>query len=283
MNKFYIYTAFLAFLSCSGEKNKYKSPAGYDLNNPEKFTVPDALNEISGISFYRGKSDTLYGEQDEEGKLFYLHLGDKKTSHVKFGKKGDYEDLAIVNEQVILLRSDGILFSFPFTEIHQEEATGVKEWNDLLPAGEFEGLYADARDNRLYVLCKQCNNDKTSESVTAYILQLQPDGSITQNGSGSINVKTIQELAGEKKFKFHPSGFANNPHTQQWYIISAVNNLLVIADNSWNVKEVYPLDPSLFRQPEGIAFDNESNLYISNEGDDISKGNVLKFVFKNVN
>jgi uncharacterized protein YjiK len=49
------------------------------------------------------------------------------------------------------------------------------------------------------------------------------------------------------------------------------------------VKEVYPLNPALFRQPEGIAFDNENNLYISNEGDDISKGNVLKFVFKKNN
>jgi uncharacterized protein YjiK len=56
--------------------------------------------------------------------------------------------------------------------------------------------------------------------------------------------------------------------------------LLVIADNEWNVKEVYHLDPARFRQPEGICFDNDNNLYISNEGDDLSEGNVLKFAFK---
>jgi uncharacterized protein YjiK len=59
--------------------------------------------------------------------------------------------------------------------------------------------------------------------------------------------------------------------------------MLVIADNDWTVKEVYPLDRATFRQPEGIAFDGENNLYISNEGDDMSKGNVLKFVFKKNN
>jgi uncharacterized protein YjiK len=270
-------------LSCNGKKDVYKSPLSYDLSEPEKFSVPDALNEVSGISYYKGKSDTLYAQQDEEGKLFYLHLGDKKAGNIKFGKKGDYEDLAIINEQVILLRSDGTLFSFPFTEIHQEEITAVKEWSGLLPDGEFEGLCADEKNNRLYVLCKQCSNDETSKAVTAYILQLQPDGSITQSESASVNVKTIEKLADEKKLKFHPSALAKNPQTQQWYIISAVNQMLVIADNDWTVKEVYPLDPATFRQPEGIAFDIENNLYISNEGDDISKGNVLKFVFKKNN
>jgi uncharacterized protein YjiK len=283
MNKKYLYILFIVFLSCSGNKNENKSPLGYDLNQPETFNMPEALNEISGISFYKGNSDTLYAEQDEEGKLFYLHLGDKKASHVKFGKKGDYEDLAIINEQVIMLRSDGTLFSFPFKEVQQEEVTDVKEWAGLLPDGEFEGLYADAKNNLLYVLCKHCGDDETTKAITAYILKLQSDGSITQSGSASVNVKVIEELAGEKKLKFHPSALAKNPQTQQWYILSAVNEMLIVADNDWKVKEVYRLDAGTFRQPEGIAFDGENNLYISNEGDDISKGNVLKFVFKKTN
>jgi uncharacterized protein YjiK len=282
MNKPLLYILFLVFLSCTGKKD-FKSPRGYDLNKPEKFSMPESINEISGISFYKGNKDTLYAEQDEKADLFYLHLGDKKAGHVKFGKKGDYEDIAIVNEQVILLRSDGTLFSFPFSERHQEEVAAVKEWDKLLPAGEFEGLYADEKNNRLYVLCKHCADDETSKAITAYILQLQPGGGIIPNGNTSIDVKTIEKLAGEKKIKFHPSGWAQNPQTQQWYIISAVNKMLVIADSDWNVKEVYQLDPAIFRQPEGIAFDSENSLYISNEGDELTMGNVLKFVFKKNN
>jgi len=280
MIKLYTFIPFLVFLSCAGKKTEDKNPLGYDLSKPEKFIMPSVLHEISGISFYRGSSDTLYAEQDEAGKVFYLHPGDKEAGSVKFGKKGDFEDMAIVKEQVIMLRSDGILFSFPFNKIHQKETTNTKEWDGLLPDGEFEGLFADAKDNKLYVLCKHCSDDETTKAVTASILQLQPNDSISKSGSVSISVKKIEELAGEKKFKFHPSALAKNPQTQQWYILSSVNKMLVIADNDWTVKEVYRLDPAIFRQPEGITFDNKNNLYISNEGDDTSEGNVLKFVYK---
>lgn len=278
MNKHFLAISFIIFLSCSAKDGKYGSPKGFDLTNPEKFSMPDALTEISGITFYKGNNDILYAEQDEEGKLFWLHLGDNKADHVKFEKKGDYEDIAILNEQVILLRSDGVLFSFPLSEIHQEEIANTKKWEGLLPEGEFEGLYAD--DNQLYVLCKHCKDDETTKAINAYMLLMQPDGSFKQNGNGTIDVKTIEKLAGENKFKFHPSAFAKSPKTNQWFILSAVNKMLVLADKDWNVKEVYHLDPAKFRQPEGIAFDKDNNLYISNEGDDLSAGNVLKFAYK---
>jgi hypothetical protein len=283
MNRLYLFSLFLTFLSCSGEDDGFTSPPGYNLTKPEKFTMPDVLNEISGISFYKGDKDTIYAEQDEEGKLYYLHLGDTKASHVKFGKRGDFEDVAITNDWVIMLRSDGILFSFPFKDVRHEETTNVNEWDGLLPAGEFEGLYADAADNKLYVLCKHCSNDETREAISTYILQLKPDGSIVQDGSASISVKSIEKLSGEKKIKFHPSALAKNPKTQQWYILSSVNKMLVIADNAWNITAVYKLNPAVFRQPEGICFDSQNNLYISNEGDKISKANVLKFIFKKGN
>ncbi|RZK63080.1 MAG: SdiA-regulated family protein, partial [Pedobacter sp.] len=35
-----------------------------------------------------------------------------------------------------------------------------------------------------------------------------------------------------------------------------------------------------FNQPEGIAFDRDNNLYISNEGGDLSAGNILMFKLK---
>jgi uncharacterized protein YjiK len=280
MNKNYLLALLMVGLSCSGQKQQYKSPAGYDFNKPKKFIMPESLHEISGIGFYKGNKDTLYAEQDEEGKLYHLHPGDKKLTSAKFAKAGDYEDMALLNEQVIILKSDGKLFTFPFAERNHEEITDTREWKGLLPEGEFEGMYADEKNSQLWILCKHCGDDETTKAITAYMLTMQPDGSLARGASAILSVKTIEKITGENKFKFHPSALGKSPVTGQWFIVSSVNKMLVIADSDWNVKEVYQLDPSLFRQPEGIAFDNENNLYISNEGDELSDGNVLKFVFK---
>ena len=113
---------------------------------------------------------------------------------------------------------------------------------------------------------------------TVFSLKLSVDGSLKNAGQFNIDVKKIEELTGKKKIAFHPSALSKNPQTNEWYILSSVNRLLVIADLNWNVKEVFSLNPGLFGQPEGIAFDKASNLYISNEGDRLRPGNVLKFI-----
>src|SRR5436190_20047673 len=88
------------------------SPPGYDLSKPKIYKMPSVLEEISGIALNHGKTDTIYAEQDEEGKLFYFHLGDTEIKHTKFSKRGDYEDVAISNGLVIMLRSDAVFFTF---------------------------------------------------------------------------------------------------------------------------------------------------------------------------
>jgi uncharacterized protein YjiK len=65
--------------------------------------------------------------------------------------------------------------------------------------------------------------------------------------------------------------------TSEWFIISAVNKLLVVTDDKWKIKETCLLSSNIFNQPEGITFDSTGTLYISNEGDDLSEGNILKF------
>ncbi len=265
-------------LSCR-QKQVFTSPKGYDLNKPVKYLLPENLTEISGIAFHQGKTDSLYAEEDNDGRVYYFHLGDKQVKYAKFGKKGDFEDMAIYKGQVIMLRSDGVLFSFPFGEI-RSEITGTRSWEGLLPDGEYEGLCADEQAGLLYVLCKHCVGEHTSESNTGYILKLATDGSIIKSGKFSLNVASIASMAGEKKISFHPSGLVKNRLTKQWYILSSVNKVLVVADANWKVQSVYPLDPALFRQPEGITFDGQNNLYISNEGDEISPGNVLRFNYQ---
>lgn len=247
----------------------------YNLGKPEKFSMSESLVEISGICFYKGNSDTVYAIQDEEGKLFRVKWGVKKPLNAKFGKKGDYEDVAIVNDKVVVLKSNGQLFSFPFDEHTWDDVDSVVEFKGLLPEGEFEGLYGDELNQRLYVLCKNCQDDDKKHAVTGYIFQF--GDAVSLQGSFQINVDEIRNYAGKVKRGFRPSGFAQNPLTKDWFIISAVNKLMVVTDSTWKVRDAYPLSGNIFNQPEGIAFDRQGNLYISNEGDDLADGNILKF------
>jgi DNA-binding beta-propeller fold protein YncE len=265
----------LLLTACSPATKEEHTLNQYDLNDPEKFFMPESLFEISGITFNNGDNDTVYAIQDEEGKLFRMALGVKKQLHTKFEKNGDYEDLGILNGQVIILKSSGAMVSFPLDAATSEEIDSVSEWKHILPKGEFESLYADEIGGNLYAICKNCEKDNPKESVSGFIFRLGETPS--QPTEFHIDVNQIKQKVGKMKTGFKPSGLARNPVTKEWYIISAINKLLVVTDSNWNVKETAPLEAGKFNQPEGIAFDKAGNLYISNEGSDVSDGNILKF------
>ncbi|MEI9955483.1 MAG: hypothetical protein WDM90_04040 [Ferruginibacter sp.] len=62
-----------------------KTPEIYDFTRPEKFVMPEVLHEISGIAF--SGNDTIYAEQDEEGKVFHFKPGDKDIATTSLAKK----------------------------------------------------------------------------------------------------------------------------------------------------------------------------------------------------
>jgi hypothetical protein len=259
------------------QQQKMVSPPGYDLNTPVKYDMPNNLHEISGIAFNKGNPNIFYAEQDEEGKVYYGAFGNNNIKHTEFIKRGDFEDIAICNDLTILLRSDGTFFTFPFSEIGTAKTDNVTENKRLLPLGEYESLYADVAHNQLYLLAKHNGDGKQTKTCYGYIMNLQANGKIKQAGTFTVDVRQIDARINNGDINFRPSALSKNPLTNEWYILSSVNKLLVVADAQWKVKAVYPLNEDEFIQPEGMVFDNQGNLYISNEGDKVSPGNILKF------
>ncbi len=271
---FFLLSLLFGVISCIEPRPVYENPDGYDLNSPEKFFLSESLLEISGIAFHRDNLDSVWGVTDERGRIYGFRLGKKKTQPFKFGPQGDYEDMAIVQDKVFVLRSDGTLFA-AFLDTDKKKSEEVMEYADMLPKGEYEGLHIDER-NRLYILCKSCRKED-HYSLKGYIVQIKNNTPV-QIGTFSIDSADIYSRVDHKK-KFRPSGLAQHRLTKDWYVISSVNKMLLIADSAWKVKDVYPLNPSVFRQPEGIVFDTDHNLYISNEGDETRNPNILKFDF----
>ncbi len=279
----------VSFCACS-QPQKKKSAAkrvepsapaaglpGYDLEHPEIFRMEPVLKEISGISIRAAHADTLFAIEDEDGYLFRFVPGKTGVTETKFGKKGDYEDVQLMGSFAIVLRSDGRLYRFPLENPDPKKAAVVDEQKDLLPAGEYEGLYADEKENKIYVLCKHCA-EKTSKSNTVFVFDLSPEGHWNAAGEFMIDIKTIERMSDEKKIDFHPSALTRNENGSGWYVLSSVNKMLVVTDNDWNVKSIIPLSPELFNQPEGIAIDQAGTLFISNEKGTSGAATVLKFV-----
>jgi len=292
----FIFLVALTGWSCGDSGGPVASPPGYDLKSPEKFVMGDDLHEISGIVFLPGKDDSLYAIEDEDGRLFYFMPGGEKAENVKFGKRGDYEDVAVVDGRTfVVLRSDGSLYVFAAEDVRggnelqapssklqekkgsKEGLSNVSEFPNVLPEGEYEGLYG-ASDGTLYALCKNCKQDDQREEVSGYTLRRPQNGSFGVTEHFTVDVSNINLPKEQRRGKFRPSALARHPITHEWYILSSVNKILLVLDEQWKVKAAYSLKPSLFKQPEGLAFDSKGNMYISNEGGD-GNANVLLFKY----
>jgi len=275
--------SFLLALSgwaCTDSGSSVASPPGYDLKNPQKFIMGEALHEISGIVFLPGKDDSLYAIEDEDGRLYYFKAGESKTAYTKFGKRGDYEDVTVIDggRTFVVLRSDGSLYVFPAGDIRRgEKLTNVQEYPNILPEGEYEGLYGDA-DGTLYALCKNCKQDDQKDEVSVYKLLHGKDGRLSVTSHFTVDISNIDLPKEQRRGKFRPSCLARHPITHEWYVISSVNKVLLVLNEQWKLKAAISLKPSLFKQPEGLAFDSRGNMYISNEGGD-GDANVLLFKY----
>jgi hypothetical protein len=252
----------------------YKSPAGYDFNKPGKIILNEALHEISGITFSKGNDTTLFAIEDEDGKLYAYTLANEKLSKLKFGKKGDYEDVTIFKDSIIaVLRSDGSILLFPLTEAGKEKTDSVQDFKRILPVGEYEGLAAS--DSSLYALCKDCPDNKASKVVSVLVLQMNAENHLQIIKTFPVDISMIQSTEAKGKIKFHPAALGKSPLTHEWFILSSVNKMLLILNEQWKVTSFVMLDPVLFKQPEGLAFNSKGDLYISNEGGTGTPGILL--------
>ncbi len=267
----YIFAVILIiyFVSCSNQIT-YLSPPGYDLEHPVKISLKSDLSEISGIIYYP-KDTSLFAISDATGSLYKI-FPDRNvlTQKWKFGSNNDYEDLQKIDSTFYILSSSGDVVSVKFNIDSPMRVNNFKISDK--EKNEFETLYFDSALNKLVLICKDCKEDKKS-SVSTRAFDVATN--TYTDGPYKIDVKKIDKLINLKETKFKPSAAAINPLTHELYILASVNKLLVIADKNGNVKTIYPLRPSIYKQPEGMTFTPAGDLLISNESDKQGDADIL--------
>ena len=270
-------------------------PFPYDLLHPaEKIKLPEALTEVSAIDVY--KKSKMVCVQDEKGSVYVYDLAKAVLKEeVGFGSKGDYEGVANVHDTIWVLSSDGNLHRIVHFNTKNQK---TKEFNTPLnKENDTEGLCYDEKYNRLLIACKEKPGAAMKGMRAIYAFDL-PSGSIVTIPAYTIRLDDIRQFLrqnsaekfmtnelrafldpGKGDVTFQPSEIHLHPISNQLYILSSVGKLLLVLSRENKIQHIVSLDPSTFRQPEGMTFLQDGTMYIADEGGD-GHGNILKFNYR---
>lgn len=259
-------------MSCQAQKSSQTS-LPYDLSKPVVIELGDEVSNISGIAYY-AQNHSVFAIDDDHGDLFEIPL--KQQPAIRkwtVEKPEDYEDVVLHEGMIYILSSKGKVIYFPLRfPIQSPKQTA------LAGSGKnnFETLFKDPAANRLLLVCKECKEDsKKKTSVFAFDLNKKE---IVPGAVALIHRKAVNKDLDKTEIKdLKPSAAAANPLTGEIYLLASVNKLLLILDEKLHIKEVFPLDPHIFKQPEGITFTPAGDLLISNEAGKKGKANILLF------
>ena len=272
----------------------------YDLDQPaDRFELPEELKEISGLSMSADNKDVLTVVQDEKGILFQVN---KKTGLVEqettFYKDGDYEGLEVIGESVYVVKSTGTIYEVK--DLDQIPPYVAKHKFFLSKENDIEGLCYDAKANRLLIACKGMPATGEPKEVTKFKkaiysfyleekrMDLEPSFVFTLEDF-QLFLKECKKTDQHEKlcgyFKpdaenliFSPSAIAIHPITGNLYMTSSAKKLLMVFNPEGKILHLEKMDKSFHPQPEGLSFDEDGTLYISNEGKQ-GMGTILRFPY----
>jgi uncharacterized protein YjiK len=258
----------------------------YNLDVPNKtFKMPAALREISGLSMSHNPQK-LAAIQDETGYLYFIdkQSGSVDPNPIFFLENGDFESVEIVGDTAYVAKSKGVII------VMKGIASGrptIQQINTPLTKNDnIEGLCYDAKTNSLWLAAKGLQDaGEKVKKVYAFDLKtmkLNPQPVLTLKLEKVAEFLTRRTDARYDKLKasMQPyqelelgfSGIAIHPKTGEIYLLSSINKAMIVMNRQNTILDMVKLDKNIHAQPEGICFDNDGKLFISNE----AKGDIAK-------
>ncbi|MBP8754298.1 MAG: hypothetical protein WAU21_05335 [Chitinophagales bacterium] len=259
-------------------QNKMYVDAQYNFLNPDSvYEMPELLREISGLAI--ADSANIYCVQDELGSIFQYNIQRQEiVNSFRFTDVGDFEDITIFENVLIVLRSDGHIFKYDLDNhsnitslplpVKTLNVEGICYNNGYLYLANKDAVINQSNDKRIVYRADINNLSKLESYLEIDIPELS---NFLTSHYPEIGNTTIQ---------FNPSAIAIHPKTNEIYILSAEDRIIAIY-NKQKLKNVIPLSSDIYYKPEGLSFYENGDLLISSEGDKngFVKGsiNVLKY------
>jgi uncharacterized protein YjiK len=262
----------------------------YRLDDPDwAFNLPNELEEISGLGISEDGQE-IVAVQDEDGILFFINpYNGEVIRETKFWKDGDYEGVEWVGNTIYVVKSTGTIYEV-INPAHAEQE--VEKYNFFLnDDNDVEGLAYDKANNRLLLACKaQAGHEveyphkrgiyafdlskKVMEEQPVYFVDAD---SVRHYLDQDPGIRKLEKLVAffdpDEAFGFSPSAIAIHPLSGHLYITSSVGKMLLVLDTTGRILHIEKLSKKVHPQPEGLCFDPNGGLYLSNEG----KGGAPKF------
>lgn len=266
------------------------SPEGYVLPRPEIHFINKKLNEISGLFYLRGEGSMLTVADDKK-HVYRIYTEGTADDYFtdEFAEGADYEDVAKVDSTVYVLASDGTLTAIrqgdsglvtrtfhlevPLAATVKRDSSGKPKEGSI----DFETLYYDSSAHGLILLSKNVKGENKAGIRRAWRFdpvaeRFDPEPFYT------LRQKDVADVLKDGRAEFKPSAAAFNPVTGKLFILSSAGHLLVITNGRDSVEAAYRLNPSFYPQPEGIAFAENGDMYISNEAK-LGKASLLRIPY----
>jgi uncharacterized protein YjiK len=253
--------------------HKYYSIANlpFNLGKPDKlYKLDRELNEISGLT-WQPQINRLLAVSDDNSHVFALEMNGNIDFCFDLSEINDFEAITTSSDRIIVMSSTGLLYDISFDWKEREIKSIIKYRSGLTTLQEPEGMCLSRSKNSLLIALKG-KPGKNLYSVFGKAIYSLPVERFGKKAKKSFVFK-IDDLmhsypeTKKKHREFAFSGCDIDPLTKDLYVISAVNEWLFVFDSDkGQLKHAERLSIEEFKQPEGICFDDDGDLYIASEG-----------------
>ncbi len=221
------------------------------------------LEEISGLA--ATSAGTLLAHDDERPVVHEIDPRDGailRSWAMRGVGRVDLEGVALAEDKVFLITSDGILFE---TRVAQDGATIPATALDtrLGRLCEIEGLAWDPGDRVLLIACKNPRARGLRDQVTIFRWSVDEPGLEMRRPHLAIPLPAVLDVVGGKRFR--PSGIDRDPRTGHYLLVSGPDHALVEMTPEGTVVAGVSLNRRDHPQAEGVAVLPGRRVAISDE------------------